>query len=321
MGKYAARRLLEVIPTLLIVSVVVFGLIRLAPGDPAAMKMGREAARPENKPRLEALRREMGLDQPIPVQYALWLRDVVTGDFGVSTRSDRPVAQLIADRLPATLQLVVGAMLFAMVVGFPAGLLAGLRRGTWIDKLTMGFVTAGLAVPSFWLGLTLILVISVQLRWLPPSGHVPFFTDPGDNLRRMIMPAATLGIYLSATLMRFLRADMIEVMAADYVRTARAKGLPESRVVFGHALKNGLIPVLTITGLELGALLGGAVIIEQVFGWSGLGWLTVQAIADRDYPVVQAAVLLIALGLTLVNLLVDLSYGLLNPKIRAQYGS
>jgi peptide/nickel transport system permease protein len=176
-------------------------------------------------------------------------------------------------------------------------------------------------VPSFWLGLTLILVISVQLRWLPPSGHVPFFEDPGDNLRRMLKPAATLGIYLSATLMRFLRADMIEVMATDYVRTARAKGLGESRVVFGHALKNGLIPVLTITGLELGALLGGAVIIEQVFGWSGLGWLTVQAIADRDYPVVQAAVLFIALGLTLVNLLVDLCYGLLNPKVRAQYGA
>lgn len=272
MGRYAARRLLEVIPTLLIVSVVVFGLIRLAPGDPAAMKMGREAARPENKPRLEALRREMGLDQPVPVQYALWLRDVVTGDFGVSTRSDRPVAQLIADRLPATLQLVAGAMLFAIVVGFPAGLLAGLRRGSWIDKLTMGFVTAGLAVPSFWLGLTLILVISVQLRWLPPSGHVPFFADPGDNLRRMIMPAATLGIYLSATLMRFLRADMIEVMAADYVRTARAKGLPESRVVFGHALKNGLIPVLTITGLELGALLGGRSSSSRSLvgrGWAG----------------------------------------------------
>lgn len=320
MGRYVARRCLEAIPTLFVVSVVVFALIRMAPGDPAAMKMGREAARAENKPRLEALRREMGLDRPIAVQYLFWLRNLAAGDFGDSLRSRKPTLELIGQKLPATLELVAGAALFALLVGFPAGIVAALRRGSGWDRAVLSFVSAGLAVPSFWFGLTLILVFSVRLGWLPPSGYVPLREDPVENVKRLLMPAATLGVYLSATLMRFLRADLIEVMAADYVRTARAKGLRESRVVLRHALKNALIPVLTVTGLEIGALLGGAVIIEQVFGWSGLGWLTVQAIFDRDYPLVQTAVLFIAVGLTLVNLVVDLGYGFLSPKVRAGFG-
>jgi peptide/nickel transport system permease protein len=282
------------------------------------IKMGREAARPENKPKLEALRREMGLDRPIPVQYVLWLGDLSRGEFGDSVRNKQPTTHLIREKLPATLQLLAGATLFALIVAFPLGILAALRRGTLIDRVAMGFVSAGLAVPSFWFGLAAILIFSVTLRWLPPSGYVPFREDPVENLKRLIMPAVTLGVYLSATLMRFLRADMIEVMAAEYVRTARAKGLRERPVVVRHALKNALLPVLTIAGLEIGALLGGAVIIEQVFGWSGIGWLTVQAIFDRDYPLVQTAVLFVAVGLTLVNLLVDLGYGLLNPKLREQ---
>ena len=318
MARFAARRCLEAIPTLFLVSVIVFTLIRLAPGDPATLKMGREAARPENKPKLEALRREMGLDQPIPVQYLFWLRDLSQGEFGDSVRNKQPTTHLIREKLPATLQLLAGATLFSLLVAFPLGILAALRRGTIIDRVAMGFVSAGLAVPSFWFGLAAILVFSVTLRWLPPSGYVPFREDPVENLKRLIMPAVTLGVYLSATLMRFLRADMIEVMAAEYVRTARAKGLRERPVVVRHALKNALLPVLTIAGLEIGALLGGAVIIEQVFGWSGIGWLTVQAIFDRDYPLVQTAVLFVAVGLTLVNLLVDLGYGLLNPKLREQ---
>lgn len=320
MGTYALRRFLEIIPTLLIVSMIVFGLLRLAPGDPAAMKMGREAALPENQAVLEELRREMGLDKPIPVQYVYWLGDVLAGDFGESNRSGRPVIELFTSRLPATLQLVAGATLIALLVSLPVGIISALRRGSNVDRISMGLVSAGLAVPSFWLGLILILLFSVQLGWLPPSGHVSFTEDPVDNLRGLLMPAVTLGVYLAATLTRFLRADMIEVMATDYIRTARAKGLLERRVVFGHALKNGLIPVLTITGLELGTLLGGTVIIEQVFGWSGVGWLTVQAVADRDYPVVQASVLFIAFGLVVINLLVDLCYGLLNPRVRAEYG-
>lgn len=314
------RRFIEIIPTLLLVSMIVFGLLRLAPGDPAAMKMGREAALPENQAVLEELRRDMGLDKPIPVQYLYWLGDVATGDFGESNRSGRPVIDLFASRLPATLQLVIGATIIALLVSLPVGILSALRRGSKLDRLSMGLVSAGLAVPSFWLGLILILVFSVRLGWLPPSGHASFVDEPVESLRRMLLPAITLGVYLAATLTRFLRADMIEVMATDYIRTARAKGLHEHRVVIGHALKNGLIPVLTITGLELGALLGGTVIIEQVFGWSGVGWLTIQAVADRDYPVVQASVLFIACALVLVNLLVDICYGFLNPRVRAEYG-
>ena len=316
MARYAARRCLEAIPTLFFVSIIVFALIRMAPGDPAAMRMGREAAREENKPKLEALRHEMGLDRPIPVQYLLWLQDLSQGEFGESVRSKRPTFDLFVQKLPATLELVFAASLFALFVSFPMAILAAIRRGTIVDRAAVGFVSAGLAVPSFWFGLALILVFSVKLKWLPASGYVPFSEDPVENLKRLLMPAATLGLYLSATLMRFLRANLIDVLAADYVRTARAKGLRERVVIVKHAVRNALIPVLTIAGLEIGALLGGAVIIEQVFGWSGVGWLTVQAIFDRDYPLVQTSVLFVAVGLTLVNLAVDLGYGLLNPKLR-----
>jgi peptide/nickel transport system permease protein len=318
MARYAARRCLEAVPTVFFVSVIVFALIRMAPGDPAAMRMGREAARPENKPKLIALRHEMGLDRPIPVQYLLWLRDVTKGEFGDSLRSKRPTVDLFLQKLPATVELVVAAALFALVVSFPLGILAAVRRETLIDRAAVGFVSAGLAVPSFWFGLAMILIFGVQLRWLPASGYVPLGEDPVENLRRLIMPAVTLGVYLSATLMRFVRADMIEVLSADYVRTARAKGLRERVVLVRHALRNAVIPVLTVAGLEIGALLGGAVIIEQVFGWSGVGWLTVQGIFDRDYPLVQTSVLFVAVGLTLVNLIVDLGYGLLNPRMRIQ---
>lgn len=320
MGRYAARRLLEAIPTLFIVSAVVFTLIRMAPGDPAAMKMGREAARPENKAALEQLRHEMKLDRSIPVQYLYWLRDMSRGDFGESLRSKRETTSLIAEKFPATLQLLAGAIIVALIFGLPLAILAALRRGSLLDRGVMAFVSAGLAVPSFWLGLTLILLLSVRLKWLPPSGYIPIGDDPVESIKHMLMPAVTLGVYLAATLMRFLRADMIEVMGADYIRTARAKGLRQRSVVIGHAMRNAMVPVLTIAGLEIGALLGGSVIIEQVFGWSGIGWLIVQAVFDRDYPLVQTSVLFVAVGLVLVNLLVDLCYGWLNPRLRAEYG-
>ena len=317
MGRYAASRIAQAVPTLMFVSMLVFGLIRMAPGDPAAMRMGREAAKPENLPKLEALREEMGLNDPIPVQYLAWIGDLAQGDFGDSLRNRRPTLEMFLEKLPATLELVLGASIFALLVAVPLGILAALKRGTLLDRTTMGFVSAGLAIPSFWFGLILILVFSVRLDVLPASGYVPFTEDPIENLRRLILPSMTLGVYLAATLTRFLRADMIEVMAADYVRTARAKGLREATVVSRHALKNALIPVLTITGLEIGALLGGAVIIEQVFGWSGVGWLTLQAISNRDYPLVQTSVLFVAVGLTLVNLIVDICYGFVNPRMRA----
>ncbi len=316
MARFAASRILQAIPTMFIVTMLVFGLIRMAPGDPAAMRMGREAAKPENLPKLEALREEMGLTKPIPMQYLYWIQDLSQGNFGDSLKNKRPTLDLFMQKLPATLELVVGSTIFALLIAFPMGIIAAIRRGSLIDRAAMGFVSAGLAVPSFWLGLTLILIFSVRLGWLPASGYVPLREDPVENLRRLILPAVTLGTYLAATLMRFVRSDMIQVLGADYIRTARAKGLREKSVILRHAMRNALIPVLTVAGLEIGALLGGAVIIEQVFGWSGVGWLTVQAIFDRDYPLVQTSVLFVTVGLILINLLTDLAYGFLNPRMR-----
>ncbi len=321
MGRFVGGRCLQALPTLFIISIVVFTLMRLAPGDPAVLRFGSQASLPENQPRIEALREEMGLKQPILVQYCIWLKDAASGNFGNSLKSNMPARDLVASKVPVSLELVIGSMVVALVIAFPGGILAALGRGGRFDRLTLGFTATGLAIPSFWLGLTLILVFSVALRVLPPGGFVPFTTNPLDNLLRLIMPAVTLGVFLGATLLRFLRADMIEALGTDYVRTARAKGLANRGVVLGHALHNALIPVLTYAGIEVGSLLGGAVIIEQVFGWSGVGWLTVQSILDRDYTVVQAAVLYIAVALTLTNLVVDITYALVNPRIRAQYGA
>ncbi len=321
MGRFVGGRCLQALPTLFIISIVVFTLMRLAPGDPAVLRFGSQASLPENQPRIEALREEMGLKQPILVQYGIWLKDAASGNFGNSLKSNMPARDLVASKVPVSLELVIGSMVVALVIAFPGGILAALGRGGRFDRLTLGFTATGLAIPSFWLGLTLILVFSVALRVLPPGGFVPFTTNPLDNLLRLIMPAVTLGVFLGATLLRFLRADMIDALGTDYVRTARAKGLANRGVVLGHALHNALIPVLTYAGIEVGSLLGGAVIIEQVFGWSGVGWLTVQSILDRDYTVVQAAVLYIAVALTLTNLVVDITYALVNPRIRAQYGA
>jgi peptide/nickel transport system permease protein len=308
--------MLQAIPTIILVSMLVFGLLRMAPGDPATMQMGTEASNPDNFAKLEALREQMGLTKPIPIQYLRWMQDLAQGDFGDSLRNKKPTVDLFMQKLPATLELLLGSMFFALVLSIPLGVLAAIRRGTFVDRAAMGFVSAGLAIPGFWLGLTLILIFSVRLQWLPASGYIPFREDPVENLRRLILPSITLGTYLAAALMRFLRSDMIQVLNADYIRTARAKGLREKSVIMRHAMKNALIPVLTVAGLEIGALLGGAVIIEQVFGWSGVGWLTVQAIFDRDYPLVQTCVLFVTVGLILVNLLTDLAYGFLNPRMR-----
>jgi peptide/nickel transport system permease protein len=321
MARFVAGRCLQAIPTLFIISIVVFTLMRLAPGDPAVLRFGSQASLPENQPRIEALRREMGLDKPIVVQYAVWLKDAAGGNFGNSLKSNMPAANLVLSKVPVSLELVIGAMAIALLIAFPGGILAAMGRGGRFDRLTLGFTASGLAIPSFWLGLTLILVFSVVLRILPPGGYIPFATSPLDNLQHLLMPSLTLGVFLGATLLRFLRADMIEALGTDYVRTARAKGLARRGVVLGHALHNALIPVLTYAGIEVGSLLGGAVIVEQVFGWSGVGWLTVQSILDRDYTVVQAAVLYIAVALTLTNLMVDIAYALVNPRIRAHYGT
>ena len=319
MGRYCLRRLLQIIPVLFVISLVVFIAMQLAPGDPAVMRMGRAAARPENQAALARLRQEMGLDKPIIIQYLIWLKDAIRGDFGLSNRSGRPVMEMIAGRLPASLQLIVVSFTLAVVVSIPLGIVAALKQNSLLDYLVMTFSVAGVAIPGFWLALTLILIFSVQLGWLPPAGYTPFSDDPWESLKRVLMPAITLSVYLIATFTRFLRADMVEVMNEDYIRTAMAKGLNGWLIVYRHALKNAFIPMLTVMGIEVGGLLGGVVILEQVFGWSGIGWLTLQGVYNRDYPLVQGAVVLIAVFYTLVNFLVDIAYAFLNPRIRAQY--
>jgi ABC-type dipeptide/oligopeptide/nickel transport system permease component len=312
MQTFIARRLLQTIPVLFLFSIVVFAVLRLVPGDPAVVMLGLEAT-PEA---VAEIRQDMGLDKPIFVQYGIWLGKVVRGDFGVSWRSKQSVESLIWRRLPATLELTIGALIVAVVIALPLGIVSGVRPNSPFDVAATGFSLLGVAVPGFWLGLMLLLLVSVRLNWLPPSGHVPLREDPVASLRHLILPALTLGVGLAAPLARFVRSGMLDAMQTDYIRTARAKGLPERLVVVRHALRNGLLSVVTVFGLEFGALLGGAVITESVFNWPGIGTLLLTAIKQRDYAMVQGTVLFISAMFILVNLVVDLSYGLLDPRIR-----
>jgi peptide/nickel transport system permease protein len=312
MRAYLIRRVLQTVVVLLFVSVAVFVIIRLVPGDPAVIMLGQEA--PPGA--ADQVRRELGLDQPIPVQYAFWLRDVARGNFGVSWRSKQPALSLIARRVPATVTLTVAATVVALAIALPLGILSGTRPYSWLDNLSTVFSLFGLAMPSFWLGLMLILLFSVALGWLPPTGWVPFDENAGESFKYLVMPAVTLGVGFAAPLTRFLRSGMLDVMGLDYMRTARAKGLPGRLVVVRHALKNALLPVVTVFGLFFGGLLGGAVLTESVFSWPGLGRLLVDSIEVRDYGVVQGVVLFVTLMFALVNLLVDLSYAYLDPRIR-----
>ncbi len=313
MQRYLVERLVQLFVVLLFVSIIVFTIVRLIPGDPAAVMLGTEAT-PQA---LAQIRREMGLDAPLPVQYAKWLRNVVlTGNFGTSWVSKKPALELILGALPVTLQLVGAAFAVALLIAFPAGILAALRPRSWIDSGSTTFALLGISMPSFWLGIMLVLLFALQFRWLPPSGYLPVTTDPWGALRATALPAVTLGVALAAPLTRFLRSGMLDVLALDYVRTARAKGLPERAVVARHALKNALLSVVTVLGLQLGALLGGSIVIEQVFAWPGIGRLSLAAIQQRDYGVVQGIVLFVATGFVLVNFTVDLVYLYLDPRIR-----
>lgn len=313
---FTLRRLLEMIVTLLVLSMLVFGMLLAAPGDPAVALLGRAAARPENQEFLEQLRREMGLDQPVYVQYLRWIGRVIQGDLGVSNRNGQPVITLIAARLTATLQLLVCSTIISLIVAIPLAMIAALKRGSWFDQALMFLSVAGVAVPGFWLGLLLILTFSIYLGWLPPSGYTSFFDDPIDSLRRSAMPVITLSVYLIATFTRFLRSDLIEVLSQDYIRTAYAKGLNHRMVMWRHAMKNALPSLWTTVGVEVGTLLGGVIIIEQVFGWSGIGWLAVQAVNNRDYPLVLGIVLVVATGFSFITLVTDLGYAWLNPELR-----
>ncbi|GAA2810426.1 ABC transporter permease [Saccharopolyspora taberi] len=314
---YALNRILQSLVTLVLVSLVVFAGLRALPGDPAIALAGPEA----DDAAIEQIRRSYGLDQPIPVQYLTWLGRAARGDFGESASTGLPIGEIILGRIPVTLELAALSLLFAAVVGLAAGVVSAVRRGTALDWLGNGFSLFGLSVPNFWLGLMCVLVFAVWLGVLPASGFVPLSESPAGNLQRMVLPAFVLGSGLAAVLMRQLRSSMLDSLSSDHVRTARAKGAGEWRVVCVHALRNSLITVMTILGLQLGALISGAVVTEQIFVLPGFGKLMVDSVFTRDFPVVQAAVLVTATGYIVVNLLVDLLYSVVDPRIRVRGGA
>ena len=298
--------------TLFVISMIVFTGVRMIPGDPARVMAGNEA----DEAGLEEIRQKYGLTDPIPFQYLRWVGLALRGDLGESIRTRESVVKTVATKLPITIELAFLSLLVAVSIAIPAGVLAAVRRNTIWDILTSGASLGGVSIPNFWLGIMLILFFSVRLGWLPASGFVPLWESPLDNLQRMIMPAFVLGTALAAILMRQTRNSMIEVLSADYIRTAYSKGLAGRIVVFRHAIRNSLIPVVTILGLQMGALMSGAVVTEQIFVVPGFGRLIVEAVFTRDYPLVQGVVLLTASSYVLINLLVDVSYSLLDPRIR-----
>ncbi len=336
MGRYIARRLLNLIPVLLGITLLVFTFLHLIPGDPAVVMAG-ERATPEQ---VAALREQLGLNQPLPLQYLIFLGNLLRFDFGTSIISGVPIAEEIRIRWPATFELSVGAMLVAVIVGIPAGVLAAVRKNSAVDNLMMSGSLLGVSLPVYWLGLLLIYLFAVNLHWLPPSGRLSIeagfnfkpitgfyvldallqgnFKALQDVLAHLVLPALTLGTIPLAILARLTRSAMLEVLSQDYIRTARAKGLLERWVVFKHALKNALLPVVTIIGLQFGTLLGGAILTETIFSWPGIGSWIYEGILARDYPVVQGGVVFVAIAFVLINLLVDISYAFLDPRIQYQ---
>ena len=311
---YLGRRSLLAIPTLFGVALIVFLLMRSVPGDVVTNLVGLQGN--VSQERLVELRRLFGLDLPIHVQFGQWFSAAIQGDLGSSLRTGRPIATDLALRFPVTLELTVLSLLIALAIAIPVGVAAALYRGRWPDQLGSLFALLGLSIPGFFLGILLILLFSLRLEWLPPAGYVPFAEAPLTNLRHMILPALSLGLILAAATARIVRSTLLEVLGRDFVRTARAKGLAERTVIMRHALRAALIPVVTVVGLQFGQLLGGAVIIEQVFSLPGVGRYALEGINLRDYPVVQGAVLLIAGAFVVVNLLVDVIYGFIDPRVR-----
>jgi peptide/nickel transport system permease protein len=309
---YIGRRILVAIPTLLIVSVFVFALQKLLPGDPVLVMAGEE----RNPETLEYLREKYRLNDPVIYQYFYWLGSVLQGDLGLSLRTNLPVATLIAQKLPVTIQLAIMSMIFAVAIGIPMGIMAAVKKGTTLDFVASIVALSGLSIPNFWLGIMLILLVSVNLGWLPASGYESLFDNPVRSLETMIMPAFVLGTALAATLMRHTRSAMLGVLQADYVRTARAKGMSERVVIMKHTFRNAVLPIVTLSALLFGELLAGAVLTEQIFTIPGFGKLIVDAVFNRDYAVVQGVVLCTAVGFIIMNLIADVLYVVLNPRMR-----
>ncbi len=327
------ERVLITIPIMFGVAIVVFFFMRLTPGDPVDIMMGQGGAVTAGE--IENLRREFHLDEPLPVQLWLFLKDAVRGDLGYSYVQKRPVGELIAERLPATIELAGGALFFALLVAIPIGIISAVRQRSLLDQLSMAGAFVGTSMPAFWLGIVLILVFSVRLHWLPVQGRIEYGVDLRQitglyvldslltrnwtalvsSLKHLVLPSISLGATVAAIVARVLRSGMVEVLRQDYITLARAKGQSEFLVVMKHALRNALIPTVTVVGLQVGALLGGNMIVETVFGWPGLGRLVVQAIFERDFPLVQGAVMVYAFTYVMANLIVDILYTYLNPKI------
>ena len=312
MSSHLGLRFAQIIPTMFLVSVLVFGLQQLMPGDPARVIAGEE----QDPKVIAQIRAELLLDRPLPVQYVHWLDGVVHGNLGYSWRNREPVMQLVEQKLPVTLQLSAMAFIIAIIIGVPAGVVAAVKRNTTWDWIANAVGLAGLSTPTFWLGIMMILLVSVDLGWLPPSGYVPLTQNWVRSLATTIMPAFVLGNAIAAILMRHTRSAMLEALGQDYIRTARAKGLREIVVLTRHALRNALIPVVTLGALELGTLLSGAVLTEQVFSIPGFGKMIVDAVFNRDYPVVQGVVLVTAFLYVALNLIADVLYVIINPRLR-----
>jgi peptide/nickel transport system permease protein len=320
LARYVVRRVLQLIPVLVLVSLAVFLLVRLIPGDPVLVMMGIDQ---DERARITAeqyrvLQHQIGLDQPVYVQYINWADKIVHGDFGLSLATRRPIVEIIFERYPATLYLAITALLVGLAIAIPAGVIAAVKQNTKIDYAAMGFALWGVAMPDFWLALMLIVLFSLKLGWLPSIGYASPFDSPGLFLRHACLPAIVMGTELAAPLTRYVRAEMLDQLRQDYVRTAWAKGLPSRMVIVKHALRNSLIAAITVVGLQTARLLGGATIIETIFSWPGVGRLLIDGIYQRDYPIVQGAVLLIAVTYVFINLIVDIFYKWLDPRIKLE---
>jgi peptide/nickel transport system permease protein len=315
-GTFILRRLIEAVPVVFLATLVIFLGLRILPGDPAIVLAGQDAS-PET---LAAIREANGLNEPLPVQYVIWLGNVVRGNLGVSFFTRAPVSQLLAQRAPATLELGIAGMVLTILLGIPTGILAAVRAHRPSDWVVSAFNGLAVAVPGFWLGILAILLFSLVLGWLPPGGRGDLMRDPLLEMKFLLLPAVTLALPGAAGLSRLVKASMLEVLGDDYVRTARAKGVAQSGVIWGHALRNALVPVATVLGLQFGRLLGGAVITESVFSWPGVGRLIRDSIGNRDYAVVQACLLLLVMLFVVINLMTDVAYGMLDPRIRLGAG-
>jgi peptide/nickel transport system permease protein len=318
MSAYFVRRALTTLPVILLVTMLLFALRTMTPGDPATLAIGQETDlnRAQYQQALQRIRARYDLDKPLPVQYVLWVGKAMVGDLGRSYRSNQPVREAIVERLPVTLELGLSSLVLSWIIAIPAGIIAARNRNKWQDVLANFIGLFGLSLPHIWVAFVLIFVFGVKLRWLPPSGYVPFSHSPIENIKSLALPVITLGTSAAAGLMRLTRSSLLEVIGQDYMRTARAKGLSEGAILRRHGMRNALIPIATVVALEFGGLLGGAFILETIFALPGMGKLAVDAIFAREYPTVQGVLLLATICYLGANFAVDMAYGFLDPRIR-----